>query len=158
MSSLGDRGDWGKRLTGIHRTGHLIILIIKILPSWGLGFPCGSAGKESTYNAGDLDSIPGLGRSPEERKGYPLQYYGLENSMKCIVHGVAKSQTRQWLSLHSRGHPSVSIHLGHKCAYAFCLFRESYPHSPPPQIFCHHFPKMFLPRPWPSSQTSCHST
>jgi len=37
-----------------------------------LGFPCGSAGKESTCNAGDLGLIPGLGRSPEERKGYPL--------------------------------------------------------------------------------------
>ena len=41
-----------------------------------LGFPCGSAGKESTCNAGDLGSIPGLGRSSEERKGYPLQYRG----------------------------------------------------------------------------------
>ena len=43
---------------------------------------------------GDLGSIAGLGRSPEEVKGYPLQYSGLENSMDCIVHGVAKSQTR----------------------------------------------------------------
>ena len=38
-----------------------------------LGFPCASAGKESTCNAGDLGSIPGLGRSPGEGKGYPLQ-------------------------------------------------------------------------------------
>ena len=45
------------------------------------GFPCGSAGKESARNAGDLGSIPGLGRSPGEGKGYPLQYSGLENSM-----------------------------------------------------------------------------
>ena len=52
------------------------------------GFPCGSAGKESTCNAGDLDSIPGLGRSPGEGKGSPLQYSGLENSKDCIVHGV----------------------------------------------------------------------
>ena len=59
-----------------------------------LGFPCGSAGKESTCNAGDLGSIPGLGKSPEEGKGYPLQYSGLENFMDCIIHGVAKSQTR----------------------------------------------------------------
>ena len=59
-----------------------------------LGFPCGSAGKESTCNAGDLDLIPGLGRSPREGKGYPLQYSGLENSMDCIVHGVTKSCTR----------------------------------------------------------------
>ena len=43
---------------------------------------------------GDLGSIPGLGRSPGEGKGYPLQYSGLENSMNCIVHGVAKSRTQ----------------------------------------------------------------
>ena len=43
---------------------------------------------------GDLDLIPGLGRSPGEGKGYPLQYSGLENSMDCIVHGVTKSQTQ----------------------------------------------------------------
>ena len=59
-----------------------------------VGFPCGSAGKESACNAGDLGSIPGLGRSPGEGKGYPLQYSGLENSMDCIVHGVLKSWTR----------------------------------------------------------------
>ena len=58
-----------------------------------LGFPGDSAGKESTCNEGDLGSIPGLGRSPGEGKGYPLQYSGLENSMDCIVHGVAKSWT-----------------------------------------------------------------
>ena len=55
--------------------------------------PCGSAGKESACNVGDLGSIPGLGRSPGEGKGYPLQYFGLENSMNCTVHGVANSQT-----------------------------------------------------------------
>ena len=43
---------------------------------------------------GDLGSIPVLGRSPGEGKGYPLQYSGLENSMDCIVRGVAKSGTR----------------------------------------------------------------
>ena len=57
------------------------------------GFPCVSAGKEFTCNAGDLVSIPGLGRSPGEGKGYPLQYSGLENSMDRIVQGVAKSRT-----------------------------------------------------------------
>ena len=56
-------------------------------------FPCGSAGKEYTCNAGNLDSTPGLGRSPGEGKGYPLQYSGLENSMDCIVHGVTESDT-----------------------------------------------------------------
>ena len=59
-----------------------------------IGFPDVSAGKESACNMGDLGSIPGLGRSPGEGKGYPLQYSGLENSMDCIVHGVAKSWTR----------------------------------------------------------------
>ena len=54
-------------------------------------FPGGSAGKESACNAGDLGSVPGLGRSPGEGNGSPLQYSGLENSMDCIVHGIAKS-------------------------------------------------------------------
>ena len=58
-----------------------------------MGFPYGSAGKETACNVGDLGSIPGLGRSPGEGKGYPLQYSGLENSMGYKVHGVAKSQT-----------------------------------------------------------------
>ena len=58
-----------------------------------LGFPCDSAGKESVCNAGDLGSIPGLGRSPGEGKGYTLQYSCLENSMDCMVYGVAKDQT-----------------------------------------------------------------
>ena len=53
-----------------------------------MDFPGGSDGKESACNAGDMGSIPGLGRSPEEGKGYPLQYSDPENSMDCIVHGV----------------------------------------------------------------------
>ena len=64
------------------------------LPTPGfLGFPGGLDGKETTCNVGDLGLIPGLGRSPGEGKGYPLKYSGLENSMDCIVHGAAKSQT-----------------------------------------------------------------
>ena len=59
-----------------------------------VGFPCGSAGKESSCNVGDLGSIPGLGRSPGEGKGYLLQYSGLENSMDCTGYGVTKSRTR----------------------------------------------------------------
>ena len=59
-----------------------------------LGFPCGSAGKESTRSAGDMGSVPGLGGSPGEGKGYPLQHSGLENSLDCVVHGVTKSWTR----------------------------------------------------------------
>ena len=49
-----------------------------------LGLPCGSAGRESTRNVGDLGWIPGLGRCPREGKGHPLQYSGLENSMGCV--------------------------------------------------------------------------
>ena len=48
----------------------------------------------SACNVGDLGSIPGLGRSPEEGKGYPLQYSGLENSMGCIVHGGHKESDK----------------------------------------------------------------
>ena len=59
-----------------------------------MGFPGGSAGKESARNAGDLGVIPGLGISPGEGKGYPLQYSGRENSMNCIVLGVAKNRTQ----------------------------------------------------------------
>ena len=58
-----------------------------------MGFPCGSAGKELVFNAGDLGSISVLGRSPGEGRDYPLQYSGLRNSMDCTVHGVAKSWT-----------------------------------------------------------------
>ena len=58
-----------------------------------MGFPCGSAGKESACNVGDLSSIPGLGRSPGEGKGNPLQYSGLKNSMDWLVHGVTKDRT-----------------------------------------------------------------
>ena len=58
-----------------------------------MGFPGVSDGKESDCNAGDLGLIPGLGRSPGEGKGYSLQYSSLENSMGCLVRGVAKSRT-----------------------------------------------------------------
>ena len=69
-------------------------MFISVLVAWSLGFFGGSDGKESACNAGDLGSVPGLGRSTGEGKGYPHQYSGLENSMDCIVHGVAKSQTQ----------------------------------------------------------------
>ena len=59
-----------------------------------LGFHGGTAGRESACNVGDLGLIPGLGRSPEEGKGYLLQYSCLENSMDCRVNGVARRQTR----------------------------------------------------------------
>ena len=61
--------------------------------------PSSSAGKESACNAGDLGSFPGLGKSPREGKGYPLQYSGLTNSMDCIVYGVTELDTTEQLTL-----------------------------------------------------------
>ena len=81
-------------------TSQLTVYHINMVPGLGfyicllnMGFPGGSAGKVSTCNAEDLGLIPGLGRSPGEAKGYPLQYSGLENSRDCMVCGVAKSWT-----------------------------------------------------------------
>ena len=67
-----------------------------------MGFPGGSAGKESACYVGNLGSIPGLGRFPGEGNGYPLQYSGLKNSMDCIVLGVAEEAdtTERLLLLH----------------------------------------------------------
>ena len=64
-----------------------------------VGFPGVSASKESSCNSGNLGSMPGLGRSPGEGKGHPIQYSDLENSKdrgawQAIVHGIAKSGTR----------------------------------------------------------------
>ena len=70
-----------------------------------LGFPGGSTGKKPTYNVGDLGSIPGLGRSPGEGKGSPLQYSGLENYSLC---GHDVSDMTEQLSLWSQG-PTLSL-------------------------------------------------
>ena len=82
-----------------------------------LGFPCGSTGKESACNAGDLGSTPGSGRSPGEGNGYPLQYSGLENSINCIVHRVTKSRTRlsdfyygSWASIIFKASQNILVH------------------------------------------------
>ena len=65
-----------------------------------MGFPCGSAGKESARKVGDLGSIPALGRTPGEGKGCPLQYSGLKNSMDCnSPWGHRESDTTEQLSL-----------------------------------------------------------
>jgi len=75
LSSAGKDVAWFNWVRRIHwRRDRLPTLVF-------LGFPCGSSGKESTCNAGDLGLIPVLGRSPGEGKGYPLQYSSLENSM-----------------------------------------------------------------------------
>ena len=71
---------------------HTLTVILR--PSPIKCFPCGSAGKESACNVGDLGSIPGFGRSPGEGRGCPLQYSGLANCIDCVFYGVAKSRTQ----------------------------------------------------------------
>ena len=68
----------------------IFLMIILSLLCQIHGFPDSSVGKESSWNAGDSGSIPGLGRSPGEGKGYPLQYSGLENSIEYIVMGLQR--------------------------------------------------------------------
>ena len=91
-----DRGAWWATAHRVTRVGHDWITQYSIDSSWDqiLGFLGGTASKESTCSVGDLSSIPGLGRSPGEGNGYPLQYFDLQYYMDCIVHGVTKSQTR----------------------------------------------------------------
>ena len=78
---------------------------------------CGSAGKEAACYVGDLGLISGLRRSPGEGKGCPLQYSGLENSMDCIVSGVAKN----WTGLsdfHLQCHLELNIYM-FDCDFSF---------------------------------------
>ena len=83
-----DRGDWQSIVPGASKNWTRLKQLSNSSSSNS------SAGKESACNAGDLGSIPGLGRSPGEGKGYPLQYSGLENSMDCIVLEVTMSRTQ----------------------------------------------------------------
>ena len=81
------------RVCPIFKTINLAIICYRkyiLSSSLEEGFPHSSVGKEFPCNAGDPGSILGLGRSPGERKGCPLQYSRLENSMGCIVFGVAE--------------------------------------------------------------------
>jgi len=103
--NAGDTGDAGLipglgRSPGEGRGNHSYVSFVETYSVhcsiWG--FPGGSKGKESACSVGDLDSVPGSGRSPGEGYGYPLQYSCLENSKDrvawwAVVHGVAKSQT-----------------------------------------------------------------
>ena len=89
-----------------------------------MSFPGGSDGKDSSCNVGDLGSVPGLGRFPGEGNGYLLQYSGLEKSVDCIVHGIAKSRT--WLS---------DFHFGWKKAHLCQRFLDSDPWLMPDSAF-----------------------
>ena len=75
-------------------SGCKVYMCVYVYAYISMGFPDSSVGKESACNAGDPGLILGLGRSPGEGKGCPLQYSGLGNSMDCVVHGVAKSRTQ----------------------------------------------------------------
>ena len=108
---------------------NLVLCILPTLGQIGLllvgtGFPCGSAGKGFACNAGDLDSILGLGRFPGEGNGYPFQYSGLETSMDCIVYGAAKSQ-KKLSDFHFNMHLmfTVSAHNSkvQRCSLFLCL-------------------------------------
>ena len=74
---------------GSHRVGH---------DRSDLAVAARSVGKESACNAGDPGSIPGSGRCPGEGNGYPLQYFGLENSMDCIVRGILQARILEWVA------------------------------------------------------------
>ena len=100
----------------------LLPVLLDILHAIG-GFPDSSVGKASTCSAGDLGLIPGLGRSPGERKGYPLQYSGLEHSMDCTIHGVTKSQT--WLrAFHFTALHTVSLPRSISWSFPLCFLLE----------------------------------
>ena len=92
------------------------------LPPFSLGFPCGSASKESACNAGDLCLIPGLGGSSGEGNGNPLQYSGLENSMDCPW-GRKESDTNEWLSFSGfLSHNSNEIRQSTPKCPSYCFF------------------------------------
>ena len=91
-----------------------------VLPQGVAAVGCGLDGKESSCSAGDLGSIPRLGRSPGEGNSYPLQYSASENSMDHIVCGVTKSQTRlsvfNFTTLHTVLHNScTSLYFHQQC-------------------------------------------
>ena len=96
-----DTGAWQATVHGVARVGHDLMT----KPQYMLLNIGGSDGKESACSAGDLGSIPGLGRFPGEGNGNPLQYSCLKNPMdrgawQATVHGVLKSQLTLLLSLH----------------------------------------------------------
>ena len=102
-------------LVGIHTwLPYAYIYYISVYNTY-MGFPGGSGGKESACYAGDLGSIPGLGRSPREGQGYPFPYSGLENYMDHIVHRFTKSQTQL-----SDFHASHGILISHCHCHATC--------------------------------------
>ena len=105
-----------------------------------LGFPGGSDGKVSACNVGDSGLIPGLGRSPGEGNGNPLQYFCLENPMDggawwATVHGVAKCRT--WLSDFTSSHQPVSKRVRALGVVGGQWFQSVFPSIPAPNKYTH---------------------
>ena len=88
-----------------------------------MGFPCGSVGKESTCNAGDLGSLPGLERFPGEGQGYPLQYSVLKNSMNYWIHGVTKNRTQ--LSDFKKNKKTIKLSVSHSIQFSCSVVSNS---------------------------------
>ena len=102
----------------------------------------GSAGKESACSVGNLGLIPGLRRALGEGKGYPLQYSGLENSVSCIVLGVAKSQ-RQLRDFHCNwADISLFIKIGTIIVNTFLPMRNKFAYSCGIKICAPRFDKL----------------
>ena len=119
----------------VHRTrrkfcpNHSISFRILWVSLWTpQSFPCGSAGKESACNAGDLGSIPASGRSPGEGQGYPFRYSGLENSVGCMVaksdfHSLTVGSSPLFLfSSKSSVYSDPCLYLADSCFECSCLF------------------------------------
>ena len=111
-----------------------------LLFTWGqtvVDFPCGSAGKESACNVGDLGSIPGLGRSPRERKGYPLQYSGLKSPVDYSPQGRKESETTERVSNYGGGSEDNSNLQKVPCRHCYiqcsCQPCSRPPPTPPPE-------------------------
>ena len=87
--------DWGPSYLNILRLYiELTNCYVKHIPFYDLGLPFSSVGKESACNAGDPDSIPGLGRSPGEGIGYPLQYSWASLVTQLVKNPPAMQETR----------------------------------------------------------------
>ena len=100
--------------------------VIDISPRNLNSCPCGLAAKETACNAGDLGSIPELGRSPGEGNSYPLQYSGLENSMDCNSWGHKESDTTEQLSLHLLQYWSTILFVFHPAQhFTWCTLHIS---------------------------------
>ena len=125
-----------------------------------MGFPCGSVGKESTCNAGDLGSLPGLERFPGEGQGYPLQYSVLKNSMNYWIHGVTKNRTQ--LSDFKKNKKTIKLSVSHSIQFSCSVVSNSLqPHrlqharppcpSPTPGVYSNTWPLSLWCHPTTSS-------